>query len=79
MGKRSFARKLIFSVLLFTNCPPRLTFDPVFESCRLLEKSIEKAARDSGVTSDYLSGLQAGPVKRQIIDDVTIMVIDLEN
>ena len=48
-------------------------------TCRLLDKSIEKAARDSGVTPEYLTGLKAGPVKRQIIDDVTIMVIDLEN
>ena len=45
----------------------------------LLQKSIEKAAKDSGVTPEYLAELKPGNMKRQIIDDVTIMVIDLEN
>ena len=45
----------------------------------LLRKSIEKAAMESGVTPEYLTDLEPGNQKRQIIDDVTIMVIDLEN
>jgi len=45
----------------------------------LLQKSIEKAAKDSGVAPEFLASMDAGNKKRQIIDDVTIMVIDLEN
>ena len=49
-----------------------------FHVYSLMNKALEKAARDNGVTVMYLNDVAAGPVKRQMIDDVTIMVIDLE-
>jgi len=44
-----------------------------------MSKTLDKVAHDNGVTKMYLNELPAGPVKRQMIDDVTIMVIDLKS
>ena len=46
---------------------------------RLMNHALDKAAADNSVTKQYLNDVAAGPVKRQMIDDATIMVIDLEN
>ena len=45
----------------------------------LMNKTLDKAAADNNVTKQYLNDVAAGPVKRQMIDDVTIMVVDLQN
>lgn len=42
-----------------------------------MNKALDKAATDNGITKEYLNDVPAGPTKRQMIDDVTIMVIDL--
>ena len=46
---------------------------------RLMNHALDKAAADNSVSKQYLNDVAPGPVKRQMIDDVTIMIIDLEN
>lgn len=49
-----------------------------FYSARLLSSALERASSVHGVTPEFLSGIPAGP-KRKYIDDITILVIDLED
>ena len=44
-----------------------------------MNHALDKAAADNSVSKQYLNDVAPGPVKRQMIDDVTIMIIDLEN
>lgn len=46
---------------------------------KLFDSCIIKASRDAMISEEYLKSLSPGPEKRSLIDDITIMVVDLTN
>ncbi len=53
-------------------CKQRIA-EKVFDFC------IEKAAKESKISKENLLQMHPGPDKRDIIDDITIMIVDLKN
>ncbi len=45
----------------------------------LLDAALDKVCRKQGVSRDWLSNLNAGPQRRQMVDDITLLVVDLRN
>jgi len=43
----------------------------------LCAEALEHAAKTSGISMEYLRMLQPGEQKRQIVDDITVIVVDL--
>jgi len=48
-------------------------------SASLMNKALQHAAESSGVTRHFLGSLRPGDQKRDLVDDITIVVLDLEN
>ena len=44
----------------------------------LLNKAVDRAAEEASVSRDFVQGLPPGPQKREIVDDITIVVLDLD-
>ena len=45
----------------------------------LINLCIERSAKDSNLPVNKILSLNPGPNKRDIIDDITIMIVDLKN
>jgi hypothetical protein len=43
----------------------------------LCAEALEHAAKTAGISMEYLSMLQPGDQKRQIVDDITVIVVDV--
>jgi serine/threonine protein phosphatase PrpC len=62
-----------------------LAKDPNFEmsaktlSNKLMNECLEVAAKSHGISRQFLGQIRPGPQKRGLVDDITIVVIDLKN
>jgi serine/threonine protein phosphatase PrpC len=45
----------------------------------LLEAALTKVCKTQGISRDWLSNVNPGPQRRQIIDDITLLVLDLKD
>ena len=45
----------------------------------LCEKALTNAAKTVGITLDQLSRVNPGEMRREIVDDITVCVVDLSN
>ena len=45
----------------------------------LLDETLDASCRKHGITREYLGDLIPGKRKRMIVDDITILVLNLEN
>ena len=45
----------------------------------LSEKALTNAAKTAGITLDQLTRVNPGEMRREIVDDITVCVIDLSN
>jgi hypothetical protein len=43
----------------------------------LLEETLNRATKSQGVSRDYLAHMAPGKMKRRIVDDISIMVVNL--
>ena len=46
---------------------------------RLINETLESCCKTHGVTRSFLDSCPAGPRKRAIVDDISIIVLNLEN
>jgi hypothetical protein len=45
----------------------------------LLEECLNRSCKTQGISRDYLANLAPGKVKRRVVDDISIMVVNLHN
>ena len=45
---------------------------------RLLDSALNNAAEEKGISRDYLAQLAPGSHKRSLVDDITIIVLNLQ-
>mmetsp|Transcript_18139 Transcript_18139/g.17835 ORF Transcript_18139/g.17835 Transcript_18139/m.17835 type:complete len:227 (+) Transcript_18139:563-1243(+) len=45
----------------------------------LLNECLNRVSQERGYSRDYISHLRAGPERRNVVDDITIVVVDLQN
>jgi pyruvate dehydrogenase phosphatase len=45
----------------------------------LCQEALKQAAKNSGITMEQLSRMEPGDYRRQVVDDITIFVVDLKN
>ena len=45
----------------------------------LFNTAIDHACEDRGISVNYMKQIPPGPDKRQLVDDMTILIVDLEN
>lgn len=64
--------KEIEDILRHSKCKQKIAHG-LFDSC------IEKAAKEANLSKTELLSMNPGSVKRDYIDDITIMIVDLKN